>query len=163
MTQIVILSKDEVRVCTMLGVERWLTKLHSTDRPNYAKGKDEGRLEHEVLANIRANVCEWAVAKHFNTSWNVPWYPNELHPHRKNISDIGKNGEVRCIRTKSSIPFWEKDRGKFIFGAKVLDENFTKIELYNFFKSDDYMLDEYRDEFIGGWRVPVDILPALMV
>lgn len=160
---IITLSKDEVRVCAMLGVERWLAKFDSEDRPNYAKGKDEGRLEHEVLAVIRANVCEWAVAKHFNTSWNVPWYPNDLHPYRKHIPDIGKNGEVRCIRTKNAIPFWEKDKGKFIFGAKVLDNNFTKVELFNFFKSDDYMLDIYRDESICGWRVPVDILPALMV
>ena len=61
---IVELNKDEVRVCTMLAVERWLAKFGSVDQPNYAQGKADGKLEPEINANIRANICEWAVAKH---------------------------------------------------------------------------------------------------
>lgn len=153
---IVRLSPEEVRVCTMLGMERWLTKFGSEDRPNYAKGKSDGKLEHELLANVRSNVCEWAVAKQYNVSWNVPWYPNHLHPQRKGIADLSKSIEVRSIRTQDSIPFWEKDKDNYIFGAKVLDtEYYSEVEVYGHIKASDYMTDKYRDSYINGWRVPV--------
>lgn len=162
--KIIVLTVQEVRVCTLLAMERWFEKHGSIDQPNYAKGKSQGKLEHELLASVRANVCEYAVARHYNIVWNVPWYPNHLHPNRKALPDVGKNGEVRNIRTHGSIPFWEKDKGKFIFGAKVLDdEYFTKVELYPYFYADDYMKDEYKDDYINGWRVPVDLLQALTV
>ena len=51
---IVNLSKEEVRVCTLLAIERWLIKFGSKDKPNYAQGKADGRLEPEINANIRA-------------------------------------------------------------------------------------------------------------
>ena len=153
---IVSLSKDEVRVCTTLAVERWLTKFDSEDRPNYAEGKRAGRLEFELLANIRANVSEWAVAKQYNLSWNVPWYPNELHTNRKNISDVG-NFEVRTVRTRPAIPFWHKDAGRIIYGTKILDEEyFSKVKVYGWFEADKYMSDRYADPEINGWRVPVE-------
>jgi hypothetical protein len=154
---IVPLTKDEVRVCTLLAVERWLTKFGSVDRPNYAEGKRAGRLEPEINANIRANVAEWAVAKVFNAQWSVPWYPNELHPRRKDIPDVGDNLEIRTVRTQDSIPFWAKDLGKTIVGVKVIDEEyFSQVKIYGSFKAEDYMKDEYYREDITGWRVPVE-------
>jgi len=154
---IVTLDKDEVRVATILAVERWLAKFGSTDKPNYAKGKIDGKLEHELLSNIRANVCEWAVAKQYNQSWNVPWYPNSLHPQRKALADVGTNYEVRSIRTQTSIPFWEKDINNYIFGAKVLDtEYYSEVEVYGHISPTNYMTDEWYDSYIEGWRVPVE-------
>lgn len=142
-------------------MERWLAKTDSVDKPNYAKGKAEGRLEHELLSNVRANVCEWAVAKHYNISWSVPWYPNALHPQRKAIADVGKNGEVRSMRTRDVISVWEKDRGKFIFGAKVIDiENYTKVELYPYFLADKYMEDKYFNNNYNCWQIPISELTA---
>jgi hypothetical protein len=154
---IVNLTKDEVRVCTNLAVERWLTKFGSVDRPNYAEGKKAGRLEPEINANIRANVAEWAVAKAYNLQWSVPWYPNELHPQRKDIPDVGSNLEIRTVRTQDSIPFWKKDTGKTIVGVKVLDEEYySQVQIYGSFVADNYMTDEYYKADIGGWRVPVE-------
>ena len=155
---VVHLSEKEVRVCAQLGMERWLMKFGSQDKPNYAEGKKAGRLEPELLANVRANVSEWAVAKQYNLPWNVPWYPNELHTLRKNIADVG-DYEVRTIRTQSAIPFWEKDAGRTIVGAKVLDdEYYSLVEIYGKFQANDYMNDEFADASIGGWRVPVELL-----
>lgn len=155
---IVKLSQSEVRVCTTLGVERWLTKFGSEDRPNYAEGKRNGRLEPELMANIRANVSEWAVAKQYNLSWNVPWYPNELHGRRKDIPDVG-NFEVRTVRTQNAIPFWEKDAGRIVFGTKILDEEyFSEVEVYGWFEADKFMNNEFFDPTISGWRVPIDRL-----
>jgi len=154
---IVNLSKDEVRVCTLLAVERWLTKFGSIDRPNYAAGKRLGKLEPEINANIRANVAEWAVAKLYNQQWSVPWYPNELHTLRKNIPDVGNNLEVRTVRTQNSIPFWKKDINKIIIGVKVLDEEYySQVEIYGSFKAKDYMDNAYFQTDINGWRVPIE-------
>jgi hypothetical protein len=153
---IVDLSQEEVRVCTMLATERWLAKFGSTDKPNYAQGKADGKLEHELLANVRANICEWAVAKQYNQSWNVPWYPNALHPQRKSLPDVGNNYEVRSVRTQNSIPFWDKDKDNYIFGAKVLETDYySKVEIYGYVEPTKYMTDEWYDSYISGWRVPV--------
>ena len=155
---IVKLSQEEVRICTMLATERWLAKFGSTDKPNYAQGKADGKLEHELLSNVRANVCEWAVAKQYNQSWNVPWYTNSLHPQRKSLADVGANYEVRSVRTQTSIPFWEKDINNYIFGAKVLDSDYySEIEIYRHIVPTDYMTDEWYDSYIEGWRVPVEL------
>ena len=153
---IVNLSQAEVRVCTMLATERWLTKFGSVDKPNYAQGKSAGVLEHELLANIRANVSEWAAAKLLNETWSVPWYPNELHPSRKDLADIGRVTEVRTVRTRDAIPFWNKDMGKVIVGTKILDEEYyTQVKVYGSIVPSRYALPNYRDESINGWRVPV--------
>ena len=153
---IVNLSQEEVRVCTSLAVERWLTKFGSVDKPNYAQGKSTGRLEHELLANIRANISEWATAKLFNETWSVPWYPNELHPKRKDLSDVGQITEVRTVRTRDAIPFWDKDLNKVLVGTKIIDEEYyTKVEVYGSIAPRMYAIPTYRDESINGWRVPI--------
>jgi len=153
---IVKLSQAEVRVCTMLATERWLTKFGSVDKPNYAAGKIAGRLEHELLANIRANVSEWASARLLDQTWSVPWYPNEFHPTRKDLSDVGATTEVRTVRTQNAIPFWNKDLHKVLVGTKILDEEYyTQVEVYGFINPREYALPMYRDDSIGGWRVPV--------
>jgi hypothetical protein len=155
---IIQLTQAEVRVCTLIAVERWLIKFGSEDRPNYATGKKLGKLEPEINANIRANVGEWAVARHYNVAWNMPWYPTDLHKVRKNIPDVG-DIEVRTIRTQNAIPFWKKDAGRTIVGAKVLDvEYYSLVEIYGKFQADDYMTDEFADPSIDGWRVPIDRL-----
>ncbi len=56
MSIIVNLSKDEVRVCTLLAVERWLTKFGSKDKPNYAQGKIDGKLEPEINEGLRETI-----------------------------------------------------------------------------------------------------------
>lgn len=157
---IINLSQEEVRVCTMLAMERWFTKFGSVDRPNYAAGKKNGLLEHELLANIRANVSEWAAAKAYNESWNVPWYPNSLHMQRKDIADVGQDIEVRTVRTRNSIPFWDKDINRTIVGTKILDEEYyTAVEVYGHFYPRYYIEDDvYYDDAISGWRVPVEEL-----
>jgi hypothetical protein len=153
---IITLSKDEVRVCTMLAVERWLAKFGSTDQPNYAQGKADGKLEPEINANIRANVCEWAVAKHYNMAWNNPWYPNSLHKKRYPLPDVGTNVEVRSIRTQDSIPFWRKDEGKVIIGTKCLDlEYFSEVEIFGAAYPEEFTKPEYYDSYINGWRIPI--------
>ena len=160
MGQIIVrLSKDEVGNCLVQSQQRFLMKWGSVDRLNYTNGKAKGLLEHDLLNALRAAIGEWAVAKHFNLTWNYSTYPNDFHHRRKSLPDVGVNGEVRTIRTQTGIPFWEKDKGKVIYGARVLDEVFfSEVELFQPFFADDFMLAEYADPAIGGWRVPISKL-----
>jgi hypothetical protein len=155
---VVTLTKDEVRTCTDLAVNRWLMKFGSEDRPNYAQGKKDGKLESELIANIRTIVAEWAVAVVSNLSWNVPFYPNSMHAKRKDIADVGQNVEVRTVRTQDGVPVWNKDAGKFIAGARVVDdEYFTQVEVWGWVRADDVIgNDVYWDDYIRGWRFPLD-------
>lgn len=151
------ITKDELRMCTDLAVNRWMMKFGSEDRPNYAQGKKDGRLEHELTANVRTIVAEWAVSKATNKVYNLPWYPNELHPYRKHLPDVGGNMEVRTVRTYDEVPIWKKDAGKAIVGCKVTDdEYFTEVEIYGWVMADDIIGKlEYEDTYIGGWRYPL--------
>ena len=156
------ITKDELRICTDLAVNRWLMKFGSEDRPNYADGKKDGRLEHELLASIRTIVAEWAVSKATNTVYNLPWYPNELHPYRKHLPDVGGNMEVRTVRTYDEVPIWRKDAGKAIVGCKVVDtEYFTEVEIHGWVMADTVIgNDYYTDPYIGGWRYPLASLKS---
>lgn len=157
------ITTEELRVCTLLAVERWLMKRDSVDRENYAKGKADGRLEPEINANIRSIVAEYAVAKATNKSWNVPWYPNQLHPHRKNLPDVGERGEVRTVRTQDAFPVWPKDAGKVIIGCRIQDtEYFSEVEIFGYVNADDIIdREELYDSYSKSWRVPFDQMNEL--
>jgi len=154
------LTKDELRMCTDIAVNRWLMKFGSTDRPNYAQGKKDGRLEHELQASIRSIVAEYAVAKLTKKPFNLPWYPNEMHPFRKDLPDVGGNIEVRTVRTYDEVPIWRKDADKAIVGCKVTDsEYFSEVEIYGWVMANDVIgNDSFADSYIGGWRYPLTSL-----
>ena len=158
MTHKIVLTAEEVRVCTLVAVERWLTKRGSVDRPNYAAGKEAGKLEHELLASIRANVSEYAVSKLYELPWTFPWYPNDQHPLRKNHPDVGVNLEVRTIRTQLGIPVWKKDYDKraVIVGTRVLDPDFfAEVEVLGWFPAVDVRRPEWVSLKENCYRVPV--------
>ena len=154
------ITTDELRVCSNLAIERWLMKRNSIDRENYAQGKADGRLEPEINANIRSIVAEYAVAKATNKAWNVPWYPNELHPYRKNLPDVGDKGEVRTVRTQDAFPVWNKDKGKVIIGCRIQDtEYFSEVEIFGYIDADDVIgKNGLYDSYSNCWRVPFDKL-----
>ena len=157
---IVEMTKDEVDFFSSIALKRWTAKWGSEDRPNYAKGKEEGRLEHEVLASIRTILSEWAVAKHYNYVMNVPWYPNALHPIRGRLPDVGGNIEVRSARTRDCIAVWPKDEGKVIFGVKCTEpEFFSEFEILGAIDFDEVVKHpEWKDERYSGWAVPLHAL-----
>ena len=155
MSILVTLSKDEVRLCAMLAIERWLIKYGSSDKLSYAQGKTAGHLEHDLNAEVRSMAAEWAAAKHFKVAWNVPCYPNSEHPNRKDLPDVGNNGEVRTVRTRDSIPYWDKDRGKIIIGCKVVDSDYySKVEIYGSFEPT--FEDGHYDPQSDCYRVPLE-------
>jgi hypothetical protein len=158
MTALVTLTKDEIRVCSQVALERWLTKQNSQDQPNYAKGKALGHLEHELLATIRANVSEYAVARLYELPWTFPWYPNDQHPKRRDHPDVGTRTEVRTLRTRDRIPVWQKDIDKnaVIVATRVTNTNFSEVEIYGWRQARDCQQPEWFEHASNAWRVPLD-------
>jgi hypothetical protein len=156
------MTKDEVRRCANMAVELWIEKFGSEDRPNYAEGKKNGWLQHDMVSNTRTIVGEAAVAKATNLPHTYPVYENYLHPYRKHLADVGSNLEIRTIRTRDEIPIWKKDAGKYVVGCYVPDERFfSEVEVYGWVKADDVIgNDNYADHSIGGWRYPLSLLTS---
>lgn len=153
---IIHLSKEEVRLCADMALNRWMMKWGSTDRPNYA-GENKAKLEPEISANVRAIVAEYAVAKHYKLPHVVPFYPNNEHYFRKEIPDVLNNIEVRTIRTRDAIPVWAKDKrpGLIIVGTFVTDRDYySEVDVFGWIKSEDCYKDEYYYAPEDSWRIP---------
>jgi len=153
---IVKLSKEEVRYCADMALNRWLMKWGSQDKPNYA-GQNKQALEPEIAANVRSIVAEYAVSKYYKRPHVIPFYPNEEHYFRKEIPDVLPNIEVRTVRTRDAIPVFEKDkRDKLVIvGTQVLDSDYySEVEIWGWIKVEDAMVPEYFDTSSNYWRVP---------
>jgi hypothetical protein len=78
--------QDEIDEAIRVGTTRYRRKFGSVDRPNYAKGKQNGSLEHELNASIRAAVAECAVALVTEQVWGGSYtYSNRFHEYRKHL------------------------------------------------------------------------------
>jgi hypothetical protein len=156
---IVNLSKEEVRACADIALNRWMMKWGSIDRENYA-GDNKRNLEPEIAANVRTIVAEYAVAKLYKKSFTFPFYPNEEHPYRKDIAEVGTNIEVKTIRTKDEIPVFPKDirEGWILVGARVLDRDYySEVEVYGWLPMEEIPKHpEWKYAPEGSWRIPLD-------
>lgn len=159
MSHIVTLSKEEVRACADIALNRWMIKFGSEDRPNYA-GDNKRNLEPEIAANVRTIVAEYAVAKLYKKSFTFPFYTNEEHHYRKDIAEVGTNIEVKSIRTKDEIPVFPKDirEGWLLVGARVLDRDYySEVEVFGWLKMEDIPPHtEWKYAPEGSWRIPLD-------
>ena len=159
MSHIVNLTKEEVRACADAALNRWMMKFGSEDRPNYA-GDNKRNLEPEIAANVRTIVAEYAVAKLYKKSFTFPFYPNEEHPFRKDIAEVGTNIEVKSIRTKDEIPVFPKDirRDWILVGARVLDRDYySQVEVFGWMLMDEITdHNEWKYAPEGSWRIPLD-------
>ena len=164
---IVTLTKEEVRACADIALNRWMMKWGSIDRPNYA-GDNKAKLEPEIAANVRTIVAEYAVAKLYKQPLTFPFYPNEEHSYRKDIADVGTNIEVKSVRTRDEIPVFPKDirEGFLLVGARVLDRDYySEVEVYGWLRMEDCQRDEWKYAPEGSWRIPLsefnDTIPEL--
>lgn len=155
---IVNLTKEEVRACADVALNRWMMKWDSVDRPNYA-GANKAKLEPEVTANIRTIVTEYAVSKLYKTPLVFPFYDNSEHAWRSKFPDVMPNFEVKSIRTKDAIPLFKKDNkpGYLLVGTFVMNTNtFAEVDVFGWMPIEDGYKDEFWSANEGFWRIPKD-------
>ena len=153
------LSKEEVRACADIALNRWMMKWGSVDRPNYA-GDNKQNMEPEIAANVRSIVAEYAVAKHYKKPFTFPFYPNEEHVFRSKFADVQPNIEVKSVRTRDEIPVFPKDiqNGGVLVGARVVDRDYySEVEIFGWMLMEDVEKNAYWSVEMGGarqcWRV----------
>ena len=154
---IVHLSKEEVRACADIALNRWMMKWGSTDRPNYG-AENKYKLEPEVSSNVRSIVAEYAVSKLYKLPMVFPFYPNEEHSFRKNYPDVLPCLEVKSVRTRKEIPVFPKDirEDVVIIGVKVLDgDYYSEVEVYGWLMAEDCTRPEWKDPDENSWRIPL--------
>ena len=156
MSHVINLSKEEVRACADVALNRWMMKFGSTDKPNY---QNKNILEPEIAANVRTIVAEYAVSKLYKKSYTFPFYPNSEHGYRKDIAEVGTNIEVKSIRTRDAIPVFPKDirDGWYLVGVRVLDRDYySQVEVFGWMKMEDIPAhDEWKYAPEGSWRIPL--------
>lgn len=104
-----------------------------------AKHYDRSRMEDDRTAQVAAAICEMAVAKHTNRYWSGHiWHKTEHHKY-KDVPDVGRNIEVRRIRTGTSaaVRKHQLGQGLVLWVARVVPPDFFEVELYGWIRYDE--------------------------
>lgn len=127
----VILNPWEYEWASHVGARRYIENWSKQNAPHY----DPSRMEDDRTAQVAACVAELAVAKYTNQFWSGHVWHASDHWRCKELADVGKNIEVRRLRTKDSAAVRKRQVGKelVLFVAKPI-------------------LPELREVIIYGWR-----------
>ena len=118
-----------------VGIGRFVANWEKRDAQYYVKEF----MEDDRTAQVAAAVCELAVAKALNRYWHAHvWHISE-HKRYSNIPDVGKNIEVRRVRTGNGVAVREHQVGKglFIYAAKVTMPELMQVEILGWLPHDE--------------------------
>ena len=94
-------------------------------------------MEEDRNAQAAAAICELAVAKYLNEYWHASvWHVSE-HGKYRNIPDVGRNIEVRRVRTANGVTVRQTDRGKRVWAAKLADPEYRTVQLLGYVDADE--------------------------
>lgn len=129
--KIVELEPFEYEWASHVGTRRYIENWHKKDAPYYKKEL----MEDDRTAHVAAAVCELAVAKLTNRYWSGHvWTAGEHNKYKKVTRDVGKNIEVRRVRTGESAAVRKRDLGQglVLFVAKAVMPELRKIEVWGY-------------------------------
>jgi hypothetical protein len=113
-----------------VGIRRYTANWGAFDAAHYS---NKALQEDNRTAQVAAAVCELAVAKHTNKYWSGHvWHKSEHHLYRT-IPDVGKNIEVRRIRTSSGAAVRKRQNGVHglvLWVAKPVMPELKSVELF---------------------------------
>jgi hypothetical protein len=99
-------------------------------------------MEEDRNAQAAAALCEIAVARHLNQYCHSHvWHYSDRHRYR-HLADVGTDIEVRRVRTASGVPVRKSDKGKVVWAARLLDEEYRLVEILGSVKADDVPLGD---------------------
>ena len=116
-----------------VGIQRFVANWGRQNAPHY----DQSRMESDRRANAAAAICEAAVARFTNEYWHGHvWHFSERHLYR-HLADVGEVIEVRRVRTQPGPTVRAGDAGRIVWGARVLEPEWTSVELLGWVHADD--------------------------
>tara|TARA_B100000678_G_C18045869_1_gene436608 strand:- start:127 stop:507 length:381 start_codon:yes stop_codon:yes gene_type:complete len=95
-------------------------------------------MEDDRTAQVAAAVCELAVAKTTNRYWHAHiWHATEHHRF-KDLPDVGRNIEVRRVRTSKSAAVRRHQCGKglVLFVAYALPPELREVDVLGWIDMD---------------------------
>lgn len=134
--KIVEIEPFEYEWASHVGTRRYIENWPKEDAPHYKKEL----MEDDRTASVAACVCEIAVAKITNRYWSGHVWNASQHNHYKNsIKDVGRNIEVRRVRTGDSAAVRKRDIGKglVLFVAKAIMPELRQVEVWGYIDYDD--------------------------
>lgn len=129
------LTTWEYEYANSVGIRRFTANWTKQDAPHYKRE----RMEDDRTATVAAAVCELAVAKYTNRYWHGHIWHATDHKKFKDLPDVGRNIEVRRIRTGSSAAVRKHQLGKglILWVAKAVEPEFRQVELYGWLPYDE--------------------------
>lgn len=134
----------EVPVVVLLPWEKdWASRVgRARHEVNLARGDaawyDPARMEDNLTASIAATVAELAVAKHTNRYWSGSIWPVADHHLYKDLPDVGRNIEVRTVRTSASAAVRQHQVGKglVLWVARPIRPELDTVEMWGWLPMD---------------------------
>lgn len=124
-----------------VGIARFTANWGRADARHY----DRSRMEEDRNAQAAAALCEIAVARYVNEYAHLHvWHYTDRHRYR-HLADVGDDIEVRRVRTASGVPVRRSDAGKRVFGAKLLDPEYRKVQILGFVLADEVIKSLTKD------------------
>jgi len=129
---LVKIEKWEYERAHAVGIARCVARWGSKDAPHY---QDKARQEDNRTAEVASALCELAVAKLTNSYWHGHvWHWTE-HAKLRDLPDVGKNTEVRRLRTRDTVPVRRRQNDKEnlkVFAARVIGPEMDAVEVYGY-------------------------------
>lgn len=118
-----------------IGTQRHEVNLGRGDAAHY----DTKRMEDNLTASIVACVAELAVAKHCNRYWSGSIWPVADHHKYKDLPDVGRNIEVRTVRTSDAAAVRRRElgKGRVLWVAKPVRPELTTVEMWGWLPVDE--------------------------
>jgi hypothetical protein len=132
---LVSLETWEYEHASLVGARRYTANWGKQDASWY----DAGRMEDDRTAQVAAAVCELAVAKVTNRYWHAHiWHATEHHKFR-DMPDVGRNIEVRRVRTSKSaaVRKHQVGMGLVLFVAYATPPEFRGVDVLGWIDMDE--------------------------
>jgi len=132
---IIELEPWEYEHAYQVGIRRYTENWGKADASYYNKSS----MEEDRNAQAASAICELAVAKYTNQYWHGSVWDGRKHKKYKDMPDVGRNIEVRRVRTQSGPAVRDKDLGRnlILWGAELVDAEYKKVKLLGWIPADE--------------------------
>jgi hypothetical protein len=133
---IIKLETWEYEYASHIGIRRFTANWDKEDAQHY---QDDERKEDDRTAQVASAIGELAVAKLVNQFWHATIWSAQKHNEFKKLPDVGRNIEVRRVRTQDAVCIRKKDtgRGLIVFAVRPIEKEFTEVEVFGFIDADE--------------------------
>lgn len=129
---IIHLQPWEYEYASHIGIRRFTANWNKQDAKHYENKK---RQEDNRTAQVASAIGELAVAKALNQYWHATIWAGQDHQEYKLLPDVGKNIEVRRVRTQDAVCIRKKDtdRGLIVVAVKPIEKEFVRLKSLDIF------------------------------